>query len=93
MIEEKFRYRVGHSLGERIVLLTINAIFIIIIWCIFFKESEYTSENIIILTTVSVTSTMQMLLIVNEKIDVYKGKCVYRKYIRKRTCVIWRYSS
>lgn len=88
MQEEKFRYRVGPDLGARIALLTINAIFIIIIWWVFYKEAEHTSEDLLILIGMSVTSTVGFLIVVNEKIDVYKGKVVYRKYIRKRTYLV-----
>ncbi len=88
MSEEKFRYRVGRSKNELAVWNAINGIYIISTLVIILFPLGSVDMSYVKLFLFIEAMCIVFLLQLNEHIDVYKGKCIYKKLFSEKIYLI-----
>lgn len=85
MSEEKFRYRVGFSIEERLALSILFAIYLIVtVWLCISGFEEVTSDALIPLVFIVLLGILAIASF-HSYVGVYKGKCVYNRFFWKKT--------
>ncbi len=85
MSEEKFRYRVGFSIEERLSLSILFAIYLVVTVWLCISGFEKVTRDVLIPLMLIMLLGIFAIASVHSYVGVYKGKCVYNGFFRKKT--------